>query len=61
MYFWCILNKPESELVKQVYLAQKIAPFQNDWVLQIKDDLELCDIDLTESEIANMKKEKFKS
>ena len=61
MYFWCIVNKPDTELVKQVYSAQKIAPLKYDWALQIKDDLEMCNINLTETEIANMKKEKFKS
>ena len=60
MYFWTILNKPDSELVKQVYSAQKIAPYKNDWILQIKDDLDMCNIELTETEIAKMKKEKFK-
>ena len=33
---------------------------KNDWVIQLKDDLEQCQITLTEDEIKNMKKEKFK-
>ena len=61
IYFWTILNKPESELVKKVYLAQTIVPLKNDWVSQIKDDLLALNIDLTESEIKSMKKGKFKS
>ena len=61
MFYWSLLAKPDSELVKKVYNAQKIAPMKNDWVQQIKDDLETCKINLTESEISSMKKFKFKS
>ena len=51
----------ENELVRQVYDAQKLAPLNNDWILQIKDDLSYCEIYLSESDIAKMKKQKFKS
>ena len=60
IFYWTILNKPETELIKQVFLAQSIAPLKNDWVNQIKDDLTALNIDFTESEMKNMKKEKFK-
>ena len=61
MFFWNILQKSDDELVKQVYLSQKLSPVKNDWCLQIKIDMEYCKIDLTEEEIKNMKKEKFKN
>ena len=48
-------------MASQVYEAQKIAPLANDWVLQIKDDLEFCKIQLDEVEIINMKRTKFKA
>ena len=32
---------------------------KNDWFLQVKDDLEECQIDLSECEIANMRKYSF--
>ena len=61
VYFWTILSKPNSELVKQVYSAQKVAPLKNDWVQQVKDDLKLCNISLSDTEITQMKKGKFKA
>ena len=61
MFYWAILNKPQSELVKQVYLAQKLAPLKNDWVRQIEDDLKMYEIDLTENEISKISKEKFRA
>ena len=57
MYYWNILQKSDSELVKQVFNAQKILPLKNDWILQIEDDLKFCDIQLSETEITCMKKE----
>ena len=61
MYYWNILQKSDSELVKQVFNAQKILPLKNDWILQIEDDLMFCDIQLSETEITCMKKEKCKT
>ena len=55
-----LLQKPDSELAKSVFLAQQKFTVKNDWVIQLKDDLEQCQKTLTEDEIKNMKKEKFK-
>ena len=41
------------------YTIQNIAPIKNDWCMQIKSDLELCNINLSEAEISTMKKEHF--
>ena len=60
MYYHTLLQKPDSELAKSVFLAQQKFTVKNDWVIQLKDDLEQCQITLTEDEIKNMKKEKFK-
>ena len=60
MFFWTILNKPDSELVKQVFNAQKLAPLKDDWISQIEDDLRKYNIHLSENEIRNLKKDKFK-
>jgi hypothetical protein len=43
-----------------VYNSQKLFPVKNDWVVQVQDDLKKCNIDLTDEEISQMKKEKFK-
>ena len=61
MFYWSILSKTEVELVRKVYNAQKISPIKNDWYLQVKEDLENCCIFLSETEISNMKRHKFKS
>ena len=60
MYYWTILQKSDSELVRQVFKTQQMSPVRNDWCLQVSEDLQLCDIKLEESEISRMKKSKFK-
>ena len=60
MYLWNILQKSDKELVRQVYKSQTQFSVKNDWVLQVKDDLIKCNIELLDDEIASMKKEKFK-
>ena len=61
MFYWTILNKSESELVRQVLHTQQLSPVKNDWCVQIAADLKMCSIELTESEISKMTKYKFKS
>ena len=46
MYLWDILHKNDSELVHKVFESQKRFAVKNDWVLQIKSDLEECKINL---------------
>ena len=60
LYYWDILHKNESELVKKVFYSQKKFAVKNDWVLQIQCDLNECKIDLTETEIFEMSKYSFK-
>ena len=40
MYLWTILQKKEDELVSKVYQAQKIFPIKDDFVNQIKEDMD---------------------
>ena len=61
MYYWTIITKPAKELVQQVFQTQKLAPVKNDWCIQIEEDLRYCRINLNESEIRAMSKNKFKS
>ena len=61
MFYWIILHKSGSELLRQFYKTQELSPVRNDWCLQIYKDLNDCNIHLTESEITNMKKSKFKN
>ena len=43
MYFWTVLNKPETELVRQVLEAQKIFKTDGCWVETVEDDLKACE------------------
>ena len=61
MYYWTILKKDETEVVKKVLKCQTLLPSKNDWILQLQNDLEECGIELSEENIKNMKKEKFKN
>ena len=58
-YYWNILQRDENELVKKVYNSQKSLSVKNDWFLQIKSDLDKCEIHLSESEISKMRKYPF--
>ena len=57
MYYWNILQMTDDQLVKRVFISQRISPCKNDWVLQIDDDMRYCKID---DEIKKMKKYSFK-
>ena len=54
MYYWNILNMDESELVKRVFNAQKLSSCRNDWILQISENLKMCNITTSEDKIKNM-------
>ena len=60
MYFWTLLNKSNNELVKKVFATQKQFPSKNDWILTVKEDLQMLDLDLSEETIMKMKKQTFK-
>ena len=60
MYYWLLLNKADNELAKKVYYTQKQHRCKDDWASEIEDNLNLCNIQLTESEIQQMKLEDFK-
>ena len=59
MFLWTILEKSDTELVKQVYNAQKLQPVKNDWYLQIQQDLKDFNINLSEDDIKSLKRERF--
>ena len=51
MYYWNLMQKDETELVKKVYNSQKLLPVKNDWVLQLQKDLLDCNITLSEESV----------
>ena len=61
MYYWNLLQKDETELVKKVFLTQRSLATKNDWVTQLESDLKECEITLSEEEIKSMKKDTFKT
>ena len=50
----------ENELLYKFFLAQNVKPSKNEWVLQIHKDSEEIDLRLSELDIKNMSKNKFK-
>ena len=61
MYLWTILQKNEEELVSKVYQAQKLFPVKDDFIHQIKEDMNDLGLDIEDEMIKNMKKKKFKT
>ena len=46
MYYWSMLQKNETEIAKQVFLAQKEFPSKKtDWFKQVYENLEYCNIE----------------
>ena len=62
MFYWTILNKSDSELVKQVFTTQGQFPSKknDDWVSEVRGDLKNCNINLSDDEIKKMSQYKFK-
>ena len=60
MYFWNILQMDNKELVKKVFIAQKLSPCKDDWIHQLREDLKECLINLSENDIKDMKKPTFR-
>ena len=38
MYYWNLLQKDDSELIRKVFNTQNMMPVKNDWVLQLQKD-----------------------
>ena len=61
MYLYNILQKEETELVRKIYEAQKIDPTPGDFSELVKEDLEIIELNITDTEIMRETKAKFKS
>ena len=60
LYLHNILHRQDGELVKDIYIAMKESPLKEDWIhLVNKDKLDL-DLNLSDEEISNLSKYKFK-
>ena len=60
MYYWTLLNKSDDELAKQVFNIQNKFSVKDDWVNQVKLDLNELEIQITEEKIKGMKYEEYK-
>ena len=61
LYLQTILQRAPEELTRRVFEAQKEDPTDGDFCLQVKEDLEMLQINLNEEEIRCMKKNHFKT
>ena len=60
MYYWHIMHLNKNELLFKFYLAQKLKPSKNDWVIQIGKDKKDLRMQLDDEEVMRMPKHKFK-
>ena len=60
MYYWTILQKPKSELVREVFEAQSLFKSEDSWATQVQNDIKNCDINLTEEEMKKISQYKMK-
>ena len=60
IYLHHVLKRPESEIIRKVYEVQKNIPTKNDWFGVVKQNMEDLKINLSDTEISQMSKQKFK-
>ena len=61
MYFHTILQKNETEMVRKVYEAQKTDPSPGDFVELVRKDCENIQLDMSDTEISKLTKQKFRA
>ena len=61
MFWWHIVKRDQSELINRVYSAQKLSTNSGDWVTLLASDKEQFDIQMSDSEIAQISEQKFKN
>ena len=61
IYLQTILQRPEGELIRNIYQEMKADPVKGDWSELVKSDFENFDLILTEDEIREMDIKKYKS
>ena len=55
------MNVSKSEMIFKVYKAQKLSPVLGDWVLLLDKDKQQFQINLSDEEVSNISKERFKN
>ena len=60
LFYWHILHLDEKELLYRFLCAQTLKPSKNDWILEVYKNLDEINLKISEQEIKNMSKGKFK-
>ena len=61
MYLWHILHRDKTELIRKIYETQKLKQVKGDWFKILEAEKSKLNIQLTDSDISKMSREKFKS
>ena len=61
MYWWQLISVDSSELINRVYSAQKLSPISGDWIQLLEEDKRQFDIQLSDTEVASLSKERFRN
>ena len=61
LFYWHILRLEENELLFRFLEAQKLRPSKNDWILEVNKNMYEIDLKMSEEEVKNMSKRKFKT
>ena len=61
MFLWTILNRDKDDLVRKVYEVQKIKKTKGDWYSLIEQEKQKYDLTVTDAEICQMSKFKYKT
>ena len=61
LFYWHILHLEENELLFRFLAAQKLRPSKNDWILEVNKNMDEIDLKMSEEEVKNMSKIKFKT
>ena len=60
MYLHHIVRRPETELIRKFYEAQKSKISKGDWVQMVQENMKQINLKMSDLEIAKMSKNKFK-
>ena len=61
MYLWHILHREKTELIRKMYESQKCNYNKGDWGLILEEERRKYNLTLSDQEIANLSREKFKT
>ena len=60
MFYWTLIKKPDKELAKKVFNAQRNFPNKDDWVSVMRNEIKKSDINLTDDQVEKLTKIQFK-